>query len=127
MRQLSSVRRREECRIEINSLSKTYGLAGARIGFALGNKDVIAKLKALKLNLDYGMFLPVQKAAVAALTGPQDCVASTRLAYQHRRDVLVDGLNRIGRKIDKCGRARYTGSGVRPFRRRTCAHCACTG
>ena len=87
--------------VEFNSLSKTYGLAGARIGFALGNQDVIAKLKALKSNLDYGMFLPVQKAAVAALTGPQDCVASTRLAYQHRRDVLVDGLNRIGWKIDK--------------------------
>lgn len=87
--------------VEFNSLSKTYGLAGARIGFALGNKDVIAKLKALKSNLDYGMFLPVQKAAVAALTGPQDCVASTRLAYQHRRNVLVDGLNCIGWKIDK--------------------------
>ena len=87
--------------VEFNSLSKTYGLAGARIGFALGNKNVISMLKALKSNLDYGMFLPVQKAAVAALTGPQDCVVSTRLAYQHRRDVLVDGLNRIGWKIDK--------------------------
>lgn len=87
--------------IEFNSLSKTYGLAGARIGFALGNRNLIAKLKALKSNLDYGMFLPVQKAAVAALTGPQDCVASTRLAYQRRRDVLVDGLNSIGWKVDK--------------------------
>jgi LL-diaminopimelate aminotransferase len=87
--------------IEFNSLSKTYGLAGARIGFALGNKKMIAMLKALKSNLDYGMFLPVQKAAVAALTGPQDCVVSTRLAYQRRRDVLVDGLNRIGWKIDR--------------------------
>ena len=87
--------------IEFNSLSKTYGLAGARIGFAIGNHDVISMLKSLKSNLDYGMFLPVQKAAVAALTGPQDCVETTRLAYQHRRDVLVDGLNRIGWKIDK--------------------------
>lgn len=87
--------------VEFNSLSKTYGLAGARIGFALGNRDVISMLKSLKSNLDYGMFLPVQKAAVAALTGPQDCVASTRLAYQHRRDVLVEGLNRIGWKIEK--------------------------
>ena len=87
--------------IEFNSLSKTYGLAGARIGFAIGNQDVIAMLKSLKSNLDYGMFLPVQKAAVAALTGPQDCVETTRLAYQRRRDVLVDGLNRIGWKIDK--------------------------
>lgn len=87
--------------VEFNSLSKTYGLAGARIGFALGNKDVIAMLKALKSNLDYGMFLPIQKAAVAALTGPQDCVKTTCLAYQRRRDVLVDGLNRIGWKIEK--------------------------
>lgn len=87
--------------VEFNSLSKTYGLAGARIGFALGNKEVISALKSLKSNMDYGMFLPVQKAAVAALTGPQDCVETTRLAYQHRRDVLVDGLNRIGWKIDK--------------------------
>ncbi len=87
--------------IEFNSLSKTYGLAGARIGFALGNRDVIAMLKSLKSNLDYGMFLPIQKAAVAALTGPQDCVNATRLAYQNRRDVLVDGLSRIGWKIDK--------------------------
>lgn len=87
--------------IEFNSLSKTYGLAGARIGFALGNKNMIAMLKALKSNLDYGMFLPIQKAAVAALTGPQDCVVSTRLAYQRRRDVLVEGLNSIGWKIEK--------------------------
>ena len=87
--------------VEFNSLSKTYGLAGARVGFALGNKDVIAMLKALKSNLDYGMFLPIQKAAVAALTGPQDCVKTTCLAYQRRRDVLVDGLNRIGWKIEK--------------------------
>lgn len=87
--------------VEFNSLSKTYGLAGARIGFALGNRNVIAMLKALKSNLDYGMFLPVQKAAVAALTGPQDCVAATRLAYQSRRDALVDGLDRVGWKIDR--------------------------
>lgn len=87
--------------IEFNSLSKTYGLAGARIGFALGNKDVIGMLKALKSNLDYGMFLPIQKAAVVALTGPQDCVETTRRAYEKRRDVLVDGLNAVGWKIEK--------------------------
>lgn len=91
----------KEVGIEFNSLSKTYGLAGARIGFALGNKDVIAMLKALKSNLDYGMFLPVQKAAVAALTGPQDCVKTTCRAYERRRDVLVEGLNAIGWKIEK--------------------------
>ena len=82
--------------IEFNSLSKTYGLAGARIGFALGNSRVIGMLKSLKSNLDYGMFLPIQKAAVAALTGPQDCVRETCLAYERRRDILVEGLNAIG-------------------------------
>ena len=87
--------------IEFNSLSKTYGLAGARIGFALGNREVISALKALKSNLDYGMFLAVQKAAVAALTGPQDCVEETRRAYQHRRDLLLDGLNTVGWHIEK--------------------------
>lgn len=87
--------------VEFNSLSKTYGLAGARIGFALGSREVIAKLKSLKSNMDYGMFLPVQKAAAAALLGPQECVEATRLAYQSRRDVLVDGLNSAGWKIQK--------------------------
>ncbi len=75
--------------VEFNSLSKTYGLAGARIGFAVGNAQIISMLKSLKSNLDYGMFLPIQKAAIAALSGPQDCVATTRCAYESRRNVLV--------------------------------------
>jgi LL-diaminopimelate aminotransferase len=87
--------------VEFNSLSKTYGLAGARIGFAIGNSKIISMLKSLKSNIDYGMFLPVQKAAVAALTGPQDCVRSTRQAYEKRRDVLVEGLNALGWEIKK--------------------------
>ena len=91
----------KEVGVEFNSLSKTYGLAGARIGFALGNAQVIQKLSVLKSNIDYGMFLPVQKAAIAAITGPQSCVAATRAAYQKRRDLLVDGLSSIGWQIDK--------------------------
>ena len=87
--------------VEFNSLSKTYGLAGARIGFALGNRDIIAALKALKSNIDYGMFLPIQQAAIAALTGPQDCVAATREAYRRRRDILVDGLCAAGWHMGK--------------------------
>ena len=67
--------------MEFNSLSKTYGLAGARIGFCLGNREVVEKLSTLKSNMDYGMFLPVQKAAVAAITGDQSSVAQTRQAY----------------------------------------------
>ncbi len=86
--------------VEFNSLSKTYGLAGARIGFALGNQKMIGMLKALKSNLDYGMFLPIQKAAIAAITGPQACVEATRRVYEHRRNVLVNGLNSIGWQVD---------------------------
>lgn len=87
--------------IELNSLSKTYGLAGARIGFALGNQEMIDKIKTLKSNIDYGMFLPIQKGAIAAITGDQSCVKKTRLAYQHRRDLLVDGCQKIGWHFDK--------------------------
>lgn len=87
--------------IEFNSLSKTYGLAGARIGFAVGNRDIVNMLKTLKSNLDYGMFLPVQKAAIAALSGPQDCVDHNRKAYENRRNILVDGLCSIGWQISK--------------------------
>ena len=85
-----------EVGIEFNSLSKTYGLAGARIGFAVGNPGVIGMLKALKSNIDYGMFFPLQDAAIAAIVGCQDCVESTRAAYQARRDILVEGLRSIG-------------------------------
>ncbi|MEM1484691.1 aminotransferase class I/II-fold pyridoxal phosphate-dependent enzyme [Oscillospiraceae bacterium PP1C4] len=87
--------------VEFNSLSKTYGLAGARIGFCIGNKEVVAKMAALKSNMDYGMFLPIQKAAIAAITGDQACVAATRQAYENRRNFLCDGLSKIGWKIEK--------------------------
>lgn len=87
--------------MEFNSLSKTYGLAGARIGFCVGNEEVVSHLKMLKSNMDYGMFLPVQKAAVAAITGDQACVETTRKAYERRRDALCDGMTEIGWKMDK--------------------------
>ena len=86
--------------IEFNSLSKTYGLAGARIGFALGNEKMIEKIKTLKSNMDYGMFLPIQKGAIAAIMGNQSCVETTREAYRHRRDLLVNGCSRIGWDFD---------------------------
>ena len=78
--------------MEFNSLSKTYGLAGARVGFCIGNKEVVKNLSNLKSNMDYGMFLPVQKAAIAAITGDQSCVETVRKAYENRRNVLCDGL-----------------------------------
>ncbi|MBQ4347394.1 MAG: aminotransferase class I/II-fold pyridoxal phosphate-dependent enzyme [Firmicutes bacterium] len=91
-----------EVGVEFNSLSKTYGLAGARIGFCIGNPKMVASLKLLKSNMDYGMFLPIQRAAIAAITGDQSCVAETRAAYRHRRDLLCDGLSALGWEVPRC-------------------------
>ena len=87
--------------VEFNSLSKTYGFAGARVGFCLGNREVVSRLKLLKSNIDYGLFLPIQKAAIAALRSPQEVIDKTREAYIERRDALIDGLNAAGWQIDK--------------------------
>lgn len=87
--------------IEFYSLSKTYNMAGCRIGFAVGNKEVISDLAQIKSNIDYGVFYAVQEAGIAALTGPQDCVAETARTYQRRRDVLLDGLAELGWLIPK--------------------------
>ena len=91
----------KEVGVEFNSLSKTYGLAGARIGFCIGNPDVVAHLKLLKSNMDYGMFLPVQQAAIAAVTGDQSCVEATRKAYERRRNILCDSFTEIGWKMER--------------------------
>lgn len=91
----------KEVGVEFNSLSKTYGLAGARIGFCVGNPKVVGTLTKLKSNMDYGMFLPIQKAAIAAITGDQSCVAVTKEAYRRRRDCLCDGFTKIGWPIEK--------------------------
>ena len=85
-----------EVGVEYNSLSKTYNLTGARISFVLGNREIIQKFRTLRSQIDYGIFLPVQMAAVAALTGPQECVETQRLEYQARRDTLCGGLRSIG-------------------------------
>ena len=90
-----------EVGVEFNSLSKTYGLAGARIGYCVGNSEVVGMLKTLKSNMDYGMFLPIQAAAVEALDGDQSIVAETRRAYEQRRNVLCDGLIAAGWQMDK--------------------------
>src|SRR5215475_2602077 len=82
--------------IEFSSLSKTYNMAGWRIGFAAGNPRLIAALAKIKSYLDYGAFTPIQVAATAALNGPQDCIAETRQRYKDRRDVLIEGLARAG-------------------------------
>jgi alanine-synthesizing transaminase len=82
--------------VEVNTLSKTYSMAGFRVGFALGNERVIAALARVKSYLDYGAYTPVQVAATEALNGPQDCVAEMRAIYKARRDALVDSFSRAG-------------------------------
>ncbi len=82
--------------VEFSSLSKTYNMAGWRIGFAVGNKRLIAALARVKSYLDYGAFTPIQVAATAALNGPQECIEQIRERYRLRRDVLVDGLHQAG-------------------------------
>jgi len=87
--------------VEFYSLSKTYSMAGWRVGFAAGNSQIIHALYRMKSYLDYGMFQPIQIAAIVALKGPQNCVEEYREVYRRRRDTLVRGLNRIGWKVEK--------------------------
>jgi alanine-synthesizing transaminase len=85
--------------VEFFSLSKSYNMPGWRVGFMCGNETLVSALARIKSYLDYGMFTPIQIAAIAALEGPQDCVSEIRDMYQSRRDVLCDGLNSIGWSI----------------------------
>ena len=87
--------------VEFFSLSKSYNMPGWRVGFCVGNRRLIAALARIKSYLDYGMFQPLQIASIIALKGPQDCVDQIVETYRKRRDVLVDGLDRIGWKCDK--------------------------
>ncbi len=91
----------KEIGVEFFTLSKSYNMPGWRVGFAVGNPQIIGALTRIKSYLDYGMFQPIQIAAIIALNGPQECVQETVETYRVRRDVLVDGLNRIGWSIPK--------------------------
>ena len=82
--------------VEFTSMSKTYSMAGWRMGFAVGNKELIAAMTRVKSYLDYGAFTPIQAAACAALNGPQDIVDTNRALYQKRRDVMVESFARAG-------------------------------
>ena len=82
--------------VALNSFSKTYGMAGARLGVCVGNRELIAGYHRLKSNMDYGIFLPVQQAGIAALEADQNCVETTRKAYEHRRDLLVRRFGEAG-------------------------------
>jgi alanine-synthesizing transaminase len=86
--------------VEFFSLTKSYSMAGWRVGFCCGNKDVVGALIKIKSYLDYGMFQPIQIASIVALRGPQDCVEHFRKTYESRRNVLIKGLNNAGWKIE---------------------------
>jgi alanine-synthesizing transaminase len=87
--------------VEFYTLSKSYNMPGWRVGFCVGNREVVGALAKIKSYLDYGIFQPVQIASIIALNGSQDCVKETVARYQRRRDELVNGLNRIGWAVDK--------------------------
>ena len=87
--------------VEFISLSKSYNMAGWRCGFAVGNRDIIDALAKIKGYYDYGIFAPIQIAAIMALRDSEDCARENALTYQSRRDVLVEGLNRVGWQMEK--------------------------
>ena len=86
--------------VEFFTLSKSYSMAGWRVGFMVGNQRLVAALARMKSYHDYGTFTPIQVASILALEGPQDCVEEIRLTYQNRRDVLVKGLHNLGWMVE---------------------------
>jgi alanine-synthesizing transaminase len=89
----------KEVGVEFFSLSKSYSMPGWRVGFCVGNPEVVAALRRIKSYLDYGIFQPIQIAAIIALKGPQQCVEDIRQVYKERRDALTAGLERVGWNI----------------------------
>lgn len=94
------VPRAKKIAVEFSSMSKTYSMPGWRVGFAVGNKNLIQALTKIKSYLDYGAFTPVQVASIAALNGSQDCVKDIRSIYMRRRDILVEGFRRVGWEME---------------------------
>jgi alanine-synthesizing transaminase len=86
--------------VEFFTMSKSYNMAGWRVGYMVGNRELVKALARMKSYHDYGMFTPIQVASIIALEGPQDCVETVRRTYQGRRDVLCAGLNAIGWNVD---------------------------
>ncbi len=91
----------KEIAVEFYTLSKSYNMPGWRVGFMVGNKTLVNALTRLKSYLDYGLYTPIQVAAITALEGDQQCVADIREMYRVRRDVLCDGLNAAGWQVEK--------------------------
>jgi len=103
--------------VEFTSMSKTYSMAGWRMGFAVGNERIIAALTRVKSYLDYGAFTPVQVAATAALNGPDDCIKEMRETYRRRRDVLVESFGRAGWDVPPPAASMFAWSPIpEPFR-----------
>jgi LL-diaminopimelate aminotransferase len=96
-----SIEGAKEVGIEFNSLSKTFNMAGCRIGYVVGNAQAIQILASFKSHIDYGVFLPIQKAAVAALTSNFTMLDEQKKVYEERRDILIEGLNKSGWKVKK--------------------------
>lgn len=95
-----SVEGAKDVAVEFHSTSKTYNMAGCRVGYMVGNKEVIGLLSRLKSNFDYGIFYPLQQGAIAAITGSQDCVKKLVQTYQRRRDIIVNGFNDMGWNLE---------------------------
>ncbi|NOQ95774.1 MAG: aminotransferase class I/II-fold pyridoxal phosphate-dependent enzyme, partial [Desulfobacterales bacterium] len=91
----------KEIGVEFYSLTKSFSMPGWRVGFCVGNREIVAALRRIKSYLDYGIFQPIQIAAIIALTGSYDCVSEIVEVYQQRRDTLINGLERIGWNIEK--------------------------
>jgi len=101
--------------VEFFTMSKSYNMAGWRIGFMVGNKELVHALARMKSYHDYGTFAPIQIASIVALEGPQDCVEEVRLKYQKRRDVVVKGLHDIGWMVENPKASMYVWAKIPEF------------
>ncbi|NDU88385.1 MAG: alanine transaminase [Ferrovum sp.] len=105
--------------VEFFTLSKSYSMAGWRVGFMVGNRDLVAALGRMKSYHDYGTFTPIQVASIVALEGPQDCVETIRATYQRRRDVMVQGLHNIGWNVANHKATMYVWAEIPEFYRKS--------
>jgi len=103
--------------VEFFTMSKSYNMAGWRVGFMVGNRDLVTALARMKSYHDYGTFTPIQVASIIALEGPQDCVEAVRMVYEGRRDVLCNGLNGLGWEVPKPKATMYLWAPIpKPYR-----------
>jgi alanine-synthesizing transaminase len=104
-----------EVAVEFFTMSKSYNMAGWRVGFMVGNRDLVSALARIKSYHDYGTFTPIQVASIVALEGPQECVEEVRMKYQKRRDVMVKGLHEAGWMVDLPKASMYVWAEIPPF------------